>query len=521
MSYAPLCKVIRWITLPIVFFLVILGTSLAQVVPRIVTPPVLYNPPAARLGVALDGLQTIDNGKIRVGIDTRYGGAITHLKFLTNRGDSVSTDNMVNNPDLGRQLQIGIYGGPLDYSKNGSPAWAGLGWNPIQAGDTYRNPSEVVTVEKQANLLYVKTIPKQFALNNVPGEATIEQWIHLEGNVVKVHARIVLFRTDKTQYAARQQEMPCMYLNADYHNMWYYKGDSPYTKGPLDVSRQLPQQTYLFGDVYPTEPWMATTNDNGYGVGLYVPNNYDWKRGYFGSDLSGGEFNDAASYVAAVNFVLLDHDIVHEWDYELILGNLDEIRGYIYAQPAPLAGPKYTFDTSRKGWYYYGTQDSGWPIKDKLHILIDESKSNDIKSPYVFWKGSNVPKIYLRAAFNTKSTNFRLSWRRPEETVLTRLPERYVDFPVINDGQFHTYEIDLSSKPGWRDGNIGQIEFSTIPDGPSNNGWTEFAWINTVARAPEDQIVINPPPVPPVPCVSGCLPMGVQRIRYIMADRRR
>ena len=80
---------------------------------------------------AADGLQTIENGQIRVGVNTNYGGAITYLAFLDNHGGLVSTANMVNNPDLGRQVQIALYSGPADYSIKSTTGWGNLGWNPI------------------------------------------------------------------------------------------------------------------------------------------------------------------------------------------------------------------------------------------------------------------------------------------------------------------------------------------------------------------------------------------------------
>ena len=211
----------------------------------------------------------------------------------------------------------------------------------IQAGDAFGYPSRVIAFERGDNSLYVKTIPNQWGVPNEPGEATIEHWVRLEGNVVKVHAKVVMFRSDKTQYDARQQEFPCAYLTGDYHNMWYYSQGAPYTNGDLTLSRIQPPATALFGDVFPTEPWMASTNDNGYGVGLYVENNLSWKRGYFGADLSGDEFSTVASYIAATNNVVLDHNLVYEWDYELIMGNLNTIRSYIYNKPRLASGPNY------------------------------------------------------------------------------------------------------------------------------------------------------------------------------------
>ncbi|GAB3780039.1 hypothetical protein GCM10028818_31530 [Spirosoma horti] len=470
-----------------------------------------------------DGLQTIENGQIRVGVNPNYGGAITYLAFLDNHGGLVSTTNMVNNPDLGRQVQIALYSGPANYSEKSTTGWSNLGWNPIQAGDSHGNPSQVVTLEKQPDQLYVKTIPKQFGLNNEPGEATIEHWIRLEGNVVKVHAKVVMNRSDKTQYEARQQEFPCAYLNGDYHNMWFYKDNSPYTNGSLHLERIQPPSTTIFGDVFPTEPWMASVNDNGYGVGLYVKDNYEWKRGYFGSDLGGDEYSQVASYIAATNRVILDYNTVYEWDYELIVGHLNEIRSYVYNKPRLAAGPNYRFDNSRKEWYYRHAQDTGLPINGKLHVNLNDAENNiGISSPYGFWSGRANPKLYLRAAFKTQNDKIRFRWRRSEDQTIFGTGDRFMDFPIINDGAFHTYEINLSSNDNWLEHSIGQIEFATIPEGPKIDGWAEFEWLATSQNGPTDQPTIDPPIIDkPVviqaPCEPGCAPITMKRLTYVRA----
>ena len=518
---------------------------------------------------ASDGLRTIKNDKIEVGIDLNYGGALTYLAFLSDRGGLVQTRNMINNPDLGRSAQIALYSGPADYSKNGAEGWRGLGWDPIQAGDIWGNPSKIVAFEKQDNLLYVKCIPNQFAINNEPGEATIEHWLRLDGNVVKVHARVVLFRSNKTQYEARQQEMPCLYMNGNFRNMYYYRGSEPFTNGGADKIFANPPKQYIdFGDVYPTEPWMASLNDNGYGVGLYAPGNYDWKKGYFGADLTEGEFEPAASYIAATNFVLLDHNIVHEWDYQFVLGNLGEIRSHVNAQPRPAPGPNYRFDTSRKGFYYHSAQDTGWPIAGKLDIKINNYTQDHIKSPFVAWPGRQVPKIVVRAAFKNNNTanengTMRLTWRRSTDVAILSTPDRYVNFPVKNDGQFHNYTIDLSQNDNWKNQLIGQIQLQANPDGPAVNGSIQIEWIamsengpdaepDPVVKPPvvvipppvieppvvvipppvvEPPVVVIPPPVveppvviipPPVdkPCQPGCLTIGVKQIRFVRSGNK-
>ncbi|GAB3703720.1 hypothetical protein GCM10027592_34140 [Spirosoma flavus] len=518
MPYFPYSK--RFSRFGAILIALVMVQEIMVAQPRFSTNP-RTNSPAARQGAPTDEY-TIENGQIKVGVSTAYGGSITYMAFLDSKGGKVHTTNMVNNPDLGRQIQIAIYGGPKDYSRNGDPGWVGLGWNPIQAGDVYGNPSQVVSIQKQSNLIYVKTIPKQFAYNNEPGEGTIEHWIRLEGNVVKVHAKVVLSRSDKTQYAARQQEMPCMYLNSDYKTTWYYKGNSPFTNAPLDALKPTFPNNYVYGEASPTEPWMASVNDNGYGVGLYVPNNYEWKWGYFGDQGNNSEFSTSSSYVAATNFVLLDHNITHEWDYEFVLGHYNEIRQYVYTQTRPDAGPNYKFSSTRNGWYYYTARDSGWPINNKLHILLEDPENDHIKSPYFFWKGRDTPKMYIRGAFKTQSSSFRLSWRRVEDKVLDRDPSRYIEFPVTNDGQMRTYVVDLSQNPNWLNYNIGQLELRSVSTAKGADDWVELEWIAQSANGPNDTPVVVPPdPNPPLVCQPGCIPIVVRKTKYIMANRKR
>ncbi|QJW88853.1 hypothetical protein HNV11_05380 [Spirosoma taeanense] len=521
----PVIHTSAFISIPrliILTWLVATGSGLAQ--PRALKSVltarqaafVPKNPPIA----AFNGLQTIQNERVKVGVDSRYGGAITYLSFIDG-------PNMVNNVDLGRQIQIGLYSGPNPYTETGKqpdPGWYGLGWNPIQAGDLYGNASNVLAFEKQDNLLYVKTQPRHFPLNDVLGESFIEQWIRLENNVVKVHAKVTFFRSDKVQYEARQQEMPCVYLNGPYHNLYAYTGGSPYTYDGLTQLRPpIP-----FGDIFPTEPWMAATDDSGFGVGLFAANNYDWKKGYFGSDLAGDELSNDASYIASTNYVVLDHNVNHEWDYELVVGHLNEIRSYMYAKPRPLAGPNYRFDTSRQGWHYFNATDSGWPIQGNLTVELKNKQRDMIQSPAFFWKGSNNRKLFLRAAFKTQHDKFRFSWRKSEDMTMYRHDDRYLDFAIINDGQFHTYEIDLSQKAGWIDSNIGQVEFRPLPNGPDINGWVKIEWLATRMEGPDTEAIQPPLDIPPVSALpakptemscTACVELKLQQTRFARGPR--
>jgi hypothetical protein len=143
-------------------------------------------------------------------------------------------------------------------------------------------------------------------------------------------------------------------------------------------------------------------------------------------------------------------------------------------------------------------------------VLLNNTPNNHIKSPFVFWKGREVPKMYIRAAFKNNESQdtkapFRLSWRRSDDVALLRTDDRRMNFALDNDGQYHTYEIDLSKNENWMSQTIGQIELQPAPDGPRVNGWLEIEWISTSPNGPVTETTNSPvtevvaPPVTPAP----------------------
>ncbi len=139
-------------------------------------------------------MEYIDNGTIKLGVNLELGGAITYI------ADSSKGKNLVNNWDWGRQIQMSFFAEPRPYIEKGQKPkkhWDHIGWNPIQAGDDYGNGSKVVEFKKKKTSLYVKCIPMQWPLNNVPGECTYECWIELKDNTVQVRARFNNARSNK------------------------------------------------------------------------------------------------------------------------------------------------------------------------------------------------------------------------------------------------------------------------------------------------------------------------------------
>ena len=402
----------------------------------------------------------LENGQVKLGIDLNAGGAITFL------AEGPLGPNMVNNFDLGRQLQTSLYSGPVPYTPNGKqpvPQWSGLGWNPVQTGDVHNNPAQVLAYQKESDTrLYVKTVPNIWPLTAEPADCVMEHWIELRGHTVHVRSRTQLNRSDTTQYDARTQEAPCVYLNGPYYRILTYTGLQPFTNDVL--SEYKPDHGIT--DRYATENWAALINKEGRGVGLHRTDEFRFISAYFGAPGSGGEFDMSSSYITAVPFEVLDHDGVYAFEYDLIVGSLEDIRQFAYQQPRPATGPNYRFTNNRLGWHYYNTHDTGWPVRNELAIRwsrTDTTKVNFmIKSPAVFWRATNVRRLVFEAAFTTSTTSARLSWRKPGDPDFLPLADRTLDFPIIGDGVFRTYEVNVSGKPGW-EGVITQIGLEPTP----------------------------------------------------------
>ncbi|WP_019989411.1 hypothetical protein [Rudanella lutea] len=429
----------------------------------------VFNPnlPAPPAAPGVPRLVILSNAKVRVGVDLVAGGAIT---FLT---DGPRGTNMINNFDLGRQLQTSLYSGPIPYVQNGKqPAfvWRNLGWNPVQTGDMHNNPAQVIGYQQlDSNRIYVKTIPLVWPLFNEPAECVMEHWLTLRDNVVHVRSRTQVNRRDTTQYEARAQEVPCAYLNAPLNQIVTYTGAQPFTNAPVvNLSAEKDMAVRQA-----TENWTALLDKNGRGLGLHVPNQFRFVTGFLGSSSTGTEFDDPTSYQAATPLVVMDHNTVYEYEYNLIIGTVTDIRAFVYAQPRPETKPNFRFTNSRQGWHYYNTTDAGWPIQNELVVRwsrADLSKSAfSLKSPRVFWRAADLNKIYVQAAFTTAARTARFNWLKPGDGDFVGTPDRVVDFPIIGDGQMRTYEIDLTNRSGW-DGLIYQIQLEATPgqEGPND-----------------------------------------------------
>ena len=93
----------------------------------------------------------LENDRVKLGVDLEHGGAIT---FLASVKDGA---NVINNFDLGRQVQLSFYSGPVPFEANGQkPAehWRHIGWNPIQTGDDFKNASRILAHENDGKQIH-------------------------------------------------------------------------------------------------------------------------------------------------------------------------------------------------------------------------------------------------------------------------------------------------------------------------------------------------------------------------------
>ncbi len=421
-------------------------------------------------------IQYLDNGSIRLGVDTSKGGAIVVLQPSGTLG---SGSNVVNTFDLGREIQQSYYSGPSSFVPAGAtqhPSWSPWPWNPVQAGDAYGNKSTLIASSTSSTQLYVKSRPKQWALQNVDSECTLEEWITLSGSVATVRNRLTNARSDTTQYAARTQELPAVYTWAKLTQLKTYTGTQPFTSGSLSV---IPNAGPPWTTFRATEGWAAYVDANDWGLGVFAPNNVKFIGGFAGTPGTGSTTSSNTGYIAPIRAEIIDDDIVYEHTYHLILGSLASIRAFATANKPDLK-PDYQFRGTRDGWTYANATDSGFPVTDRLHVNMNSADPQMI-GPECSFPAADVPKIFVRVAASVAGaaqTSGRFYWER-DNGALPMSTGQSKGFTIAADGQFRTYEVVLSSTSTWT-GQISRLRFDPVTSGTTGD-FVEVQFISAYA----------------------------------------
>lgn len=459
-------------------------------VASIATWPAYNSDPVA--GVAIGEVHVLENAYVKVEIRSRFGGAIQIIdKTNGNRKVFSFTDH-------GRESEIGIYGGPDNFSAGVPGNWSGIGWNPLTVGDDGGHGSILVAygvVRGNDNIdrVYVKyqllNWPDGRVTSTKPLEAYAERWIALNGKEVDVKSRQRFDRSDLTFYEAKKQEYPCfMTAGVNSYNI-YYNGNKPYTGASVTSTNTKESATGLSfnsGNQFTiTEPWNAIDYDQG---GHYVFLNSD-KLALLGSNIDGlwdagssGENQYPVTYSSAGNFLTLDPKGTWYHDYAwYVTSSLSEGRAWANARPRKYGNvPNWAFDVAhgRNDWFIQKGTDqrepftsNGWqttwvPTSDNSPLTARRSA---IVSPYVIHKASDIQTIYVQMSYDGPETAMLLKWRRNgqkegstdgvgAEELAARFPNgawdewgQSISFPIQNDGQKHTYAINVASSPQWKD----------------------------------------------------------------------
>jgi len=182
----------------------------------------------------------------------------------------------------------------------------------------------------------------------------------------------------------------------------------------------------------------------------------------------------ATGYLSPVLAEHLDHNIVYEYEYYLILGALAEIRDYVYAhRPPPL--PHWHFQKDRQHWVYLNTTDSGYPIAGKLHVNLSSGDPGMMCNAKV-WNAADVPQLYIRAKYSAANAYGQMFWQNLTDG---GFGDKSMYLSLIPDGQYHTYAVDLSLSPLYT-GVIKQLRFDPVQTGAAG----EYADIEYISAYP-------------------------------------
>ncbi|MBL9116187.1 MAG: hypothetical protein JNJ83_14360 [Verrucomicrobiaceae bacterium] len=398
----------------------------------------------------------LENDKIKLGVDLNRGGAIV---YLAPKGGQ----NVVNNFDLGRQVQLSFFSGPVPF---GNPAehWNHIGWNPIQAGDDFGNRGETLTHTNDQKSIHLTCKPLQWPLNNVPGDCLFESWLELDGAAVKARARLQNKRSDTQQYPARLQELPAVYANARFHRVVSYQGAKPFSGQPFSAAPE-PSGKHPWSFWLGTEGWAALLDENDVGLGLITPGRVHFTGGFAGKAGPNDTMANSTGYLAGQSQDILDHNIVFDFGYELVLGSVDQIRqrAAIYR---PNGLPEWSFSQYRQGWHHQNVEDEGWPVKDGLHLKLTGADPQMI-SPYTFWNADDAPEVEVEAATNVPNGSMILMWQRLGDQAIPSA--NHAAASVIADGEFHPVRFDLSKSEAYQ-GSIVRLRLDP-PGGGSPDQW--------------------------------------------------
>ncbi|MGO9111201.1 MAG: hypothetical protein ACLP9L_18405, partial [Thermoguttaceae bacterium] len=268
-------------------------------------------------------------------------------------------------------------------------------------------------------------------------------------------------RPDHTQYPARNQEYPALYTNGPWHRLMTYVGDQPFTGGTLSRIEKRIGEPGPWSGWTATESWAALVDDDSFGLGIWIPHCCSFNGGFAGKPGKGGPYDDPTGYIAPQPQEIIDWNIDHSYRYDLIMGDLQAIRRYVYAHAGRPSPPTYKFEKDRQGWYYVNATDTGWPIQCELNVLLEQDDPQ-LLGPVGFWQAADASTLVIQAASHTRGTDALVFWNNLGDAAFSE--NKSLGFTLNSDGNYHTYRVKLTDSRAWR-GHIIQLRFDPVGTG--------------------------------------------------------
>lgn len=264
-----------------------------------------------------NGLEFIENGQVRLGMDMSSGGGICHFE---DKADGKG--NRINRFDRGRLIQQSYYGA-ADGSDWGGKPWV---WNPIQGGDYKGNPAPVLEKKIGKDNAYIKSIGVHWASGEILDDCIFEQWITLEGDTALIKFKFTY--GGNAEYPPRHQELPAFFANGWMDELYFYDGEKPWTNDAPKVRKDLREVKNEYAK--PTENWAAYIGKDGRGIGVYFPSSGEMTY-YRCEHPDKGENGVACSYFAPISTMSIKPGFTFEYEIFVKIGTLGEIREKFYS----------------------------------------------------------------------------------------------------------------------------------------------------------------------------------------------
>ena len=418
---------------------------------------------AAMCAASPERISFIDNGQIKVSVNEDLGGAITWLS-------APGHDNLINNSDWGRQIQLSFYSGPRPFEPGGQkahPAWKNWSWNPIQSGDVYRNRAKVVNLTNTGTEIRLTSIPMQWALNNVPGDCRCEARLVLDGPSLKVHYKLLNQRADTNWYGGFNQELPAVYTVTGLTRLMTYTGDRPFSGGALTRIENDWKQKFPWTRFLATEGWVAAVGDDEWGMGVCNPEIYNYLGGRHGGPKNSWVSTDGPTmYISPVSTDVLDHDIIFEFDLMVRVGKLSDLRDYFTAIMSKRTPPTWDFAKDRQHWVPMDCTDAGWPIREGLRLTTLKGLKPRIEGPIHPFRAETAPKLRITGTWKGLAGTGHVTWKQQGNDKPAN--PLSASFPIPPQGKAATVEVDLAAHPEYQ-GLITQFTV-WLADQPAEGG---------------------------------------------------